>query len=333
MLFCRNRRALSQGIKLATAICIAAGLVLGIVSDPSAQGRVPRPIPADLSESTRTAIERLFADSAVDRGYAARYLGGEGAAAAAAIPFLWNVILLDHAELVVTNEQLSPVGGKFGDTSPAREAARALKSVDANWTKSAETLNHVLQVVEMVRDGRVEVRRLAVELLAEIADLRGLNALASALRDPDEEIRRGAARGLGQIGDAGAVPSLIGALKDPQFYVKWDAVEALGKIRDPRAVGPLLDVMQRENRAPYGLVSWSAEALQRMGEPAVQPLIDLLRRVTPRPENRYLRVKVVESLGVLKDKRAIGVLKLLADTDSDADVKAAAADELKRLGT
>ncbi|MGG7378601.1 HEAT repeat domain-containing protein, partial [Escherichia coli] len=66
---------------------------------------------------------------------------------------------------------------------------------------------------------------------------------------------------------------MIKALIDANSDVRTAAAEALGKIRDPRAVVPLVAALDDD--------SWSvnksvAEALEKLGPPAVESLIDVL---------------------------------------------------------
>lgn len=151
----------------------------------------------------------------------------------------------------------------------------------------------------------------AAEALKAFGDPRMVDAFIDALLAEDSETRRAAAEALGMIGDSRAVDPLISALKR-----KGDAAaaEALGKFEAPRAVDPLIDALTKKRdtaraaaealgmiadpRAVEALVAvfkpWehynegeendlrvvraaAGDALSKMGPPAVEPLIGILK--------------------------------------------------------
>ena len=88
-----------------------------------------------------------------------------------------------------------------------------------------------------------------------------------------------------------------------------DAAEALGEIGDPSAVTALVHVLTAER---YSAVRWkAAEALAKIGEPAVKPLINQLGN--PSDDVRW---KTAIALGDIGDPRAVEpLIRLLGDTD------------------
>ena len=72
-----------------------------------------------------------------------------------------------------------------------------------------------------------------------------------------------------KIGDARAVEPLIAALNDSKSDVRLAAADALAKIGDARAVQPLIAALYTTHGA--------AEALVKIGTPAVEPLIAALK--------------------------------------------------------
>ena len=108
-------------------------------------------------------------------------------------------------------------------------------------------------------------------------------ALRKVLDGPDEILRVHAAHALKELGPAAraAVPSLIGTLERIKDMGKDgilfdDTVEALGRIGpEARAAIPALNRRLDEGRAGYDLVVW---ALDRIGSPAVQKLLDEFHR-------------------------------------------------------
>jgi HEAT repeat protein len=161
-----------------------------------------------------------------------------------------------------------------------------------------------------------------------------VDQLIRELRHKDWRRRIDAAWELGQIGDAEAVAPLCAALRD---WSPWDdahgavriavadalvsigtpsvlplcevlntgspgarewAVEALGRIGDTRAVLPLREALC-DRRAWDGRPK-AAEALGKIGAPAVLPLCEALGDVSS-----DVRARAAETLGRLRDRRAV----------------------------
>ena len=124
--------------------------------------------------------------------------------------------------------------------------------------------------------------RCAAEALGRISDRRALETLIAKLLD--NRVGSLAAKALGQIRDERVVEPLISALRDGSEGVRYNAVKALGMIGDPRAVDPLVAVLRYGNTlVPIPTIGqdhrvlWhAANALVSIGEPAVEPLIDIL---------------------------------------------------------
>jgi len=131
--------------------------------------------------------------------------------------------------------------------------------------RDVDSLMKVLQFSTKWRD-----RSNAAEALGKIGD-RASEPLIAALGRGSTEIRQRAAKALGVIGDARAVEPLMGLLDDADGLVRGNAAEALGKIGDARAVSGLIPSL-----ADDVIFEKVAEALARIGEPAVEPLIALL---------------------------------------------------------
>jgi HEAT repeat protein len=120
-----------------------------------------------------------------------------------------------------------------------------------------------------------------------------LAALTEELHHPDQNVRSRAAVSLGKLADVGTLPILIDALStEPDLFVRED-------------------------------ITW---ALVRMGDAAVQPLIELTRDANP-----AARHNAVHALGKIGDPRALGAL-IHALQDSDMKVQLKAAFALTQLG-
>jgi HEAT repeat protein len=118
---------------------------------------------------------------------------------------------------------------------------------------------------------------------------------------------------------------------------------ALGRLGDKRAIEPLIDVLKRtaplkdENSAVFGKLPGQAQSLRRsvvktldalvkIGPPAVEPLIGVLK-----VENARMRSFAAEALGELGDKRAVKPLVAMLK-DEDEEVRRSATEALRKLG-
>jgi len=125
---------------------------------------------------------------------------------------------------------------------------------------------------------------------------------------------------LRRLQDLRALPLLLAALSDKSGPVRWNAVMGLRELADPRGVEPLIQELNDNAQPTWGdaydqtpPAYWVAsEALEKIGEPAVLPLIAALRN-----PDLQIRGLAADILGRIRDKRAVSPLKkLLADTDA-----------------
>jgi len=186
-----------------------------------------------------------------------------------------------------------------GSSYSRGQAARTLGRIG-----DARAVDPLLQV--FINDKNNYVRGEAARALGEIGDTRAVALLLQALNDKDDKIRVAAARALGEMGDAQAVAPLLQALNDKDSKIRIAAAGALGEIRDGRAVESLIHLLGH-----FKLGEPAAMALGKIGEPAVGPLILVLKhdnRIGPQEHaslalSRIMDVKAVEPLvRALQDK-------------------------------
>ena len=202
------------------------------------------------------------------------------------------------------------------------------------------------QRIADLRDEDWQTRRAAAEALGRIDPDEPRSEVVEALiiaLNKDRGIRKAVAKALGQIGDTRAVEPLIVALRDT--WEDWEGsrsavVDALGRI-DPD--WPRSEVAKRQipafisalvNKKDDGVRWAAAEALVKIGAPAVEPLIAALR-------DRHFDVRstVVTALSrIVPDwprseaaKRQVPVF-IAALGDKDWRVRWAAADDLGQIG-
>jgi HEAT repeat protein len=188
--------------------------------------------------------------------------------------------------------------------------------------------------------------------LGQIGDKRALGPLHAALKDSswDPDNRLAAINALQNMGDASSVDPLIAVLlQDGNGSIRKIAAEILGKLNDRRAVQPLIEALgdffsdvrlsaaaalekigwqpsDDEAGAAYYAVKRDWNACDRIGAPAVNPLIKALTHI----DQVVDPLQIVQILGKLKDSRAVGPL-LIALKDRDERVCLAAIQALGEI--
>jgi HEAT repeat protein len=120
-----------------------------------------------------------------------------------------------------------------------------------------------------------------------------------------------------------AVKPLIAATKDPDVWVRTGAVESLGNIADRAAVEPLILMFMDKF---WNVRDAAVEALVKIGEPAVERLIEVLNE-----RNSDTVEYAARALGAIGDEQAIEPLND-ALFDEFKKVRRAAAGALEKMG-
>ena len=268
------------------------------------------------------AVEPLIAalkDSKENvRPSAARALGelGDARAVEPLIAALMNIMNSNVQEAAA--EALGKIGSpavepliaflKRASGDAYKGAGEGLERSGGLWDAVRLLANAIIDILCVVRerDWYEDPRRWAAKALGIISDSRAVEPLIDLLQGGNESVRREAVKALGQIGDPHAVESLVGVLRDAK--VREEAVQALGKIRDPRAVEPLIGLL-RDAREPVR--AEAAEALGKIGAPAVERLITMLRDT-----DVEVRWRVSVTLGEIGDPRALPELERVTREDT-----------------
>ncbi len=180
--------------------------------------------------------------------------------------------------------------GRIGDERAVDVLIQALKNtsgyVRAQAARALGTLKNVQAVeplLEALKDVDGYVRWDAAESLGYLGDGRAVEPLTQALRDESSLVRRSAAETLVKIGFEGIVELLTQYLQDKDCQIKRDAAESLEKIGwKPK---------NKTEEAYYLIAKQKWEKLNEIGEPAVQPLIHLLK-----DENKDIRENAAKAL-------------------------------------
>jgi HEAT repeat protein len=154
------------------------------------------------------------------------------------------------------------------------------------------------------------VRYYSSEALVGIGT-KAIPFLIEAFHSQREADRDRAARVLWRIG-APAVEPLLGVLQERSATpeMRTASASALGMIGDPRAIKGLALLLRDER---YFVRQRAAQALGRIGEPAVDLLLEMASSSTP-----ATREAAVEALGTTASKRGVDrVIELLSDSNSN----------------
>jgi HEAT repeat protein len=127
--------------------------------------------------------------------------------------------------------------------------------------------------------------------------------IRTLMTDQSHEVRWVAALALGEIGDKKAIPPLLTSLRDEDRYVRYGSIKALEQI------GWSAETDRDRAYALIALQDW--KALQKLGKPAVGPLIETIREKNP-----ATRAKIIELLGETRTDEAKRACETaLMDTD------------------
>ncbi|MGZ3584285.1 MAG: HEAT repeat domain-containing protein, partial [Ktedonobacterales bacterium] len=159
----------------------------------------------------------------------------------------------------------------------------------------------------------------------------GLQVLLTMLHDhaDDEYVGQPVAYRLGELGDRRAIPALIAALRSDVYEVHASGAQALASFGNDALV-VLLDILHAGSSTWGGSLQPLVYAFLRIGESAIEPLIELLHM----SDDKDVRLVAVEALGDISARREPleeslwaalrqGLRSVLGDTDADVRLEAA----------
>ncbi len=186
-------------------------------------------------------------------------------------------------------------------------------------TGSAQDDRAAEALLQTLQSASWDVRKAAVERLAQIRGGRAAELLIAALKDEHVQVREQAVIGLGIRRDERLAEPLIAALTDRDWQVREQAAIALARINDERAVESLLKALRDSE---WVVREQAARSLGTAGqERAVEPLINALQ-----DQHEQVREAAAKSLGIIGDRRALKPLhQALQDADEQVRKKAAEA--------
>jgi HEAT repeat protein len=214
-------------------------------------------------------------------------------------------------------------------------AVYALKSLEA--VSSRGTLAEKLQKENMETDSRFIEALLvtlgefkAVELMPLVKEKVESNATAQSVREKMVLY-------LGQISSPESTALLLKIYNDEEeeVIIRSYAVNSLAKLGAKEAAPDIKKVLSaidslpfKKKQAYYNLSLYSTAALVKLGDPDAMPrLMDAMKS-----DSASVRLRSVELMKEMKDKRTIDILKYKMEYDSDARVRKAAGEALKQMG-
>ena len=154
--------------------------------------------------------------------------------------------------------------------------------------------------------------------------MNSLNFLIEQIKTGNWEDRRMACRRLAVLGDAGAVHPLVYALDDQDASVREAAYAALGELNHPLAAGPMIEHLSKETEAKVRVAA--IRALGRLRNPNAVPILARLLE----DEDHNIRLAAAQSLGGIRDVRALDDLIGCLD-DLNLYVRAAACQSMGQI--
>jgi HEAT repeat protein/beta-lactamase regulating signal transducer with metallopeptidase domain len=192
-------------------------------------------------------------------------------------------------------------------------------------TGSAQDDRAAEALLSTLQSAAWDVRKAAVERLAQIRGARAAELLIAALTDRDWQVREQAAIALGRINDEHAVEALLKALRDIEWAVREQAARSLGTAGQERAVEPLINALQDQHEQ---VREAAAKSLGIVGDHrALDPLNHALQDA-----DEQVRKKAAEALSLLKQSGGDSSMSMNALRSSNATERALAACALGRLG-
>jgi HEAT repeat protein len=183
------------------------------------------------------------------------------------------------------------------------------------WKELLATLDDPDPAVSMV----------AADALGRINDPAAVPGLLIAVNHPTDQVRLGSARALGMMGVEAAVEPLRAMLLSGESLEVSIAGEALGQIGGPAATDALLTALA--DTQPTARWHVAISALERMGEPAVAPLLAMMDS-----QHAGARRNAAQALGWIGSSSATEALVHTLGKDSDATVRGQAAWALGEIG-
>lgn len=163
-----------------------------------------------------------------------------------------------------------------------------------------------------------DLRRLAVQALANMAGAGAARFVASACGDSHWSIRIAALQALRKISGKDAIPCLLAALSDSDQMVRKNAILLLGELRESSTIYDIVRLLTDSEMSRYAF-----DALLQFDRTA----LPWLHRIMKGNYSLEIRERVIDLIGKIGESKSVEPLRKMLDDDSP-DIRLAAIDSL-----
>jgi len=260
-------------------------------------------------------IEALSSPTNSTRAVAARSLGLLNDKRA----ILHLLKALDDDDNIVRAEAVTALG-LLGDKSIVKSLISTLEDSDPFVRENAvialgglgdtSVIEPILKLInDKCQDEAVIIS--AFNTLCKFNDRKVTDTIIPFLNEEIEQrfrIREYAAAALGQIGDKKVVPHLIRALNDKHYELGSSAARALSYIEDSSIVEKLIEALKSPLHPTVRTV-----IVMTLGDKGDRKAVgSIIQQLDEAKTNNFMRYRAIEALGKLGDKKALPVLKEMA---------------------
>lgn len=156
---------------------------------------------------------------------------------------------------------------------------------------------HIEEKINSLKGPACEEKDLTIKSLVRMGEPT-VNPLILALKYDETTVKSGFLNTLIRIFPHKNLEKLEAQLKEQKENMQAGICEVLGKIGDKRAIGPIVELLKTTKSKT--VIIEASTALGKMGTPAVQPLIGLLKN-----KDWQVRNGAVKALGMIKSPEAV----------------------------
>ncbi|MFI5384990.1 MAG: HEAT repeat domain-containing protein [Fimbriimonadales bacterium] len=267
-------------------------------------------------------------------------------------PFRALMVAMSAAILVGCGHSPPPVG-KAGPAMPDETTIKALVAKLEGYSeretdvpmatpadKAAFELSQIGKpavpyLLEALKSPKPWARVHSMEILASLREPKAVQPMLEILKkDPEPGVPAIAAGNLGSFHDPAALPDLRSAARSDDANLARSAWRSLGEMKDEPSIPLLIEHLGIKATFPQtGPITDStpADALVKIGSPAVQPLADVLKR-----KGGEAQLSAAIALGQIGSKAAFEILRTTSKPSSTRDAAyaglfACTRDEVKPL--
>ncbi len=228
----------------------------------------------------------------------------------------------------ITVSKPKPAEGKADDDGKHKSAvdAAAVGAESASSQESNEAkIDHLLKTIAETAEIRAKFS--PVNSLSQVKPIDGkqeavLEQILPLLHCGEGSVQAAAARAAQHWRLTAARDNLAQLLESKDFQSRWAAIDALGVVGNAESAARLAQLSEKSSSDRFKAL----QALQKLGEPAVEPLIGLLKS-----GDVGLRIQVCRVLGSIGGERCAAALEDTAQQDKNIGVQGEAKGYLKRL--